>query len=192
MSGNEQRIEHQGLGVAIRHTLPFVRLNLRSLPLASFFFCAAMALLPLLALAGTLPRVTVPAKFSLSGDKVTLGALLALDPADAKLAAELDAVVLTAAPAPGQTKVLPAVEILRRLESVGVTTKTHVIVVPAEVAIVREAQTVTPAEISQRVIDEFLPGLPWKEVRLERIDVRRDDSTSKGEDGMDLQLPSGN
>ena len=171
MSGNEQRIEHQGLGVAIRHTLSFVRLNLRSLPLASFFFCAAMALLPLLALAGTLPRVTVPAKFSLSGDKVTLGALLALDPADAKLAAELGAVVLAAAPVPGQTKILPAVEILRRLESVGVTTKTHVIVVPAEVAIVREAQTVTPAEISQRVIDEFLPGLPWKEVRLERIDV---------------------
>ncbi|HEX2521560.1 MAG TPA: flagellar basal body P-ring formation chaperone FlgA, partial [Terriglobia bacterium] len=101
----------------------------------------------------------------------TLGSLLALDPANAKLTAELDAVVLTAAPAPGQTKVLPAVEILRRMESVGVTAKTHVIAVPTEVSIEREAQTVTPAEISQRVIEEFLPGLPWKEVRLERIDV---------------------
>jgi flagella basal body P-ring formation protein FlgA len=171
VSGNEQKIEHQGLSVTLRCKLPFVRLNPRSSRLASFFCCAALVSLPVFALAGTVARVTVPAKFTLSGDKVTLGSLLVLDPADAKLTAELAAVVLAAAPAPGQTKVLPAVEILRRLESVGVTTKTHVIVVPADVAIVREAQTVTPAEISQRVIDEFLPGLRWKEVRLERIDV---------------------
>jgi flagella basal body P-ring formation protein FlgA len=78
---------------------------------------------------------------------------------------------LAAAPAPGQTKILAGVEILRRLEPLGVTAKTHVIAVPTEVVIVCEAQKVTPAEISQRVIDEFLRGLPWKEVRLERIDV---------------------
>ena len=122
----------------------------------------------------------MPAKFALSADKVTLGALLVIDPADAKLAAQLDAVVLTAAPAPGQTKIMAAGEVLRRLETAGVTSKTHSIVVPAEVTIVREAQTVTAADISRHVIGEFLPGLPWKDVQMERIDVAESILLPKG------------
>ena len=167
-------IEDRGLRV-VRYYLSNVRVALPSLifnPQSSVVcFCAFVTFLSLSAFAGTLPRVTSPGTFTVSADRVTLGALLALDPADAKLAAQLDAAVLSAAPAPGQTKMVVAAEILRRLESVGVTRKTHSIVVPAEVTIVREAQTVTAAEISQHVTEEFLPGLPWKEVRLERIDV---------------------
>lgn len=168
------RIEDRGLRVA-RYYLSKVRVVLPSSifnPQSSVFcFCVFVTFLSLSAFAGTLPRLTAPAKFSVSADKVTLGALLAVDPADAKLAAQLDAVVLSAAPAPGQIKMVAAAEILRRLESVGVTSQTYSIVVPKEVAIVREAQTVTAAELSQRVIEEFLPGLPWKDVQLERIDV---------------------
>jgi flagella basal body P-ring formation protein FlgA len=121
--------------------------------------------------AETPQKVTAPAKLSVAGDKVTLGVLLALDTPEAKLAAQLDAVVLTTAPAPGQTKFVAGAEILRRLESVGVTGKTYSIGVPAEVTIVREAQTLTAADISQHIKDEFLPGLPWKDVRLERVDL---------------------
>ena len=178
MSSNKEKMETRGLRIddslvqqaAADHPRSSIFAPRPSV-LAYLCFGVSIVFLSLHGFAGTLPRVTAPAKLSLSGDKVTLGVLLALDPADAKLAAELDAVVLTAAPAPGQSKILAGVEILRRLESVGVTTKTYGIVVPTEVAIVREAQTVTPAEISQRVVEEFLPGLPWKEVRLERIDV---------------------
>jgi len=157
--------------MALCHKLLSSILDPRSSVLASLCLCAAVVFLPLSGLAGTLPKLTAPAKLNVSADKVTLGALLALDPADAKLAAQLDAVVVSAAPAPGQTKIVAAAEILRRLESVGVNSKTHSIVAPAEVAIVREAQAVTAAEISQHVIEEFLPGLPWKDVQLERIDV---------------------
>ncbi len=131
----------------------------------------SLAFLPLPGHAETPQKVTAPAKLSVAGDKVTLGVLLALDPPEAKLAAQLDAVVLTTAPAPGQTKFVAGAEILRRLESVGVTGKTYSIGVPAEVTIVREAQTVTAAAISQHIKDEFLPGLPWKDVRLERVDL---------------------
>ena len=145
--------------------------DLRFSVLATVFLCASLALLPLSGYAGTLPKLTAPAKFVVTDDKVTLGALLALDPPEAKLAAQLDAVVLTTAPAPGQTKFVAGAEILRRLESVGVTGKTYSIGVPAEVTIVREAQTVTAAAISQHIKDEFLPGLPWKDVRLERVDL---------------------
>ena len=174
MSGRRQTIEDRGLRVA-RHYLSKVRVAFPSSifnPQSSVLsFCVFVAFLSLSGFAGTLPKLTAPAKFNVSGDKVTLGVLLALDPADAKLAAQLDEVVLSAAPAPGQTKMVAAAEILRRLEAVGVTGKTFSIVVPAEVAIVREAQTVTAAELSQRVIEEFLPGLRWKDVQLERIDV---------------------
>jgi len=168
------RIEDRGLRVAryylskVGVVLPSSVFNPHSSVLSS---CAFVTFLSLSAFAGILPRLTTPATFSVSADRVTLGALLALDPADTKLAAQLDAIVLSAAPAPGQTKMVAAAEILRRLESVGVTRKTHSIVVPAEVMIVRETQTVTAAELSQRVIEEFLPGLPWKDVQLERIDV---------------------
>ena len=171
MSGNGQKIEKRRLKTNDSLVPQAAILDPRSALLAFLCLGVSIVILSLPGFAGTLPRVTAPAKFSLSGDKVTLGALLALDPRDTRLAAELEAVVLTAAPAPGQTKILAGVEILRGLESVGVTTKTYGIVVPTEVAILREAQTVTPAEISQRVVEEFLPGLPWKEVRLERIDV---------------------
>jgi flagella basal body P-ring formation protein FlgA len=140
----------------------------------------SLAFLPLSGHAGTLQKLTAPAKFAVTGDKVTLGALLALDPQEVKLAAQLDAVVLTTAPAPGQTKFVAGAEILRRLESVGVTGKTSTILVPAEVTIVREAQTVTAADISQRIKDEFLPGLPWKDVRLERVDLTENILLPKG------------
>lgn len=140
----------------------------------------SLAFLPLSDHAGTLQKLTAPANFAVTGDKVTLGALLVLDPPEVKLAAQLDAVVLTTAPAPGQTKFVVGPEILRRLESVGVTSGTYSIVVPAEVTIVREAQTVTAADISQRIKDEFLPSLPWKDVRLERIDLTENILLPKG------------
>lgn len=145
--------------------------DLRSFVTISLCFCASVAFFESFSLAGTLPRIMAPAKFTSSTEKVTLGALLTLDSSDTKLDTQLHALVLTAAPAPGQTKVVAAPEILRRLESVGVTSRTHSIVVPTEVTITREVQTVTAAEIAQRVIGEFLPALPWKDVQLERIDV---------------------
>ena len=140
-----------------------------------------MALLSLPGLAGTLQKLTASAKLNVTGDKVTLGTLMALDSADAKLLAQLDAVLLTTAPQAGQTKTVVAAEILRRLESIGVTSKTHSIVVPAEVTIARDVQTVTAADISQRVMEKFLPSLPWKDVRLERIDLTENILLPKGE-----------
>lgn len=161
----------RGLRIACCHKLLSSIPDLRSLVMISLCLCASVAFLDSFGLAGTLPRIVAPAKFTASADKVTLGVLLTLDPSDTKLDAQLDALVLTAAPAPGQTKVVAAPEILRRLESAGVTSKTHSIVVPEVVTITREVQTVTAAEISQRVNGEFLSALPWKDVQLERIDV---------------------
>ncbi len=135
MSGNKENIENRRLRIDDSLVPHGAIVHPRSSVLAYLCLGVSIVFLSLHGFAGTLPRVTAPAKFSLSGEKVTLGALLALDPADAKLAADLEAVVLTAAPAPGQTKILAGVEILRGLESVGVTTKTYGIVVPTEVAI---------------------------------------------------------
>jgi flagella basal body P-ring formation protein FlgA len=120
---------------------------------------------------GKLVRLTAPTKVSLASDRVTLGLLLKPDPANPELTAQLDEVVLTAAPPPGQMKTVAAAEILRRLEAMGVTSRTHSIAVPAEIAITREARMVTVSEISEHIVQEFLPGLPWKDARLERIDV---------------------
>src|SRR5262245_34961002 len=180
VSGNEQMTEQRGLSIDQRHTLRSSILALRSLLLASLSLCACLVFLPLAGHAGTLQKLTAPAKLTVTVDKVTLGALLALDPPEVKLAAQLDAVALTTAPAPGQTKFVVGAEILRRLESVGVTSKTHSIVMPAEVTIVREAQTVTAADISQRIKDGFLPSLPWNDVRLERVDLAENILLPKG------------
>lgn len=120
---------------------------------------------------GKLPKLTAPAKISLASDRVTLGELLRPYPADPELAARLDAVLVTAAPPPGQTRIVAASEVLRRLDAMGVTGSTHSIAVPAEITITREARTVTASEISERIVQDFLPGLPWKDARLERIDV---------------------
>ena len=119
--------------MACYHRLLCSILCLRSLLTISLCLSAVVALLPLSGLAGTLQKLTAPSKMGVTGDKVTLGALLTLDPPEPKLAAQLDAKVLTAAPAPGQTKFVVGAEILWRLESIGVTSKTHSIVVPAEV-----------------------------------------------------------
>lgn len=155
-------------------------LHSRSSVFAFLCFCASAALLPSSGLAGSLQKLTAPGKLSVIADKVTLGGMLTIDPADAKLAAQLDAVVLTTAPAPGQTKIVAGAEIVRRLESVGVTSKAYSIVVPAEVTIAREVQTVTPAEVSQHLTDEFLPGLPWRDVHLERVDLTENILLPKG------------
>jgi len=184
MRTNRQKTEDRGSRVELRRKLcsmvdpRFIVLAALCLLMVSHSNSAASSLSS--GLAGLSPRLTAPTKLSVIADKVTLGGMLTIEPADAKLMAQLDAVVLTAAPAPGQTKIVAATEVLRRLESLGVTSKTNSIVVPAEVTILREAQTVTSAEISQRIAEEFLPVLPWKDVQLERVDVTENILLPKG------------
>ena len=177
---SRQKIEDRGLKIAIWHNLRSSILNPRSAVFASLCLCASVAILSLSGLAGPLQKLTAPTKVSVSSDKVTLDGLMVLDPADAKLAIQLGAVFLATAPPAGQTKVLVASEILRRLESIGVTSKTHSIFVPAEVTIMREVQTVTATDISRHIVEEFLPGLPWRDVQLERVDVTENILLPKG------------
>jgi hypothetical protein len=60
------------------HKLLCSILCLRSLLMISLCLCAVVALLPLSGLAGTLQRLTAPSKMGVTGDQVTLGALLTL------------------------------------------------------------------------------------------------------------------
>jgi len=178
VTGNDQTMHGRGLKTAFAGG--FLSPGLDALSTGFISLCLSVFLLPLSCLAGTLPKLTAPAKFRLGADRVTLGALLVSDPAEAKLVEQLKATVLTAAPPPGQTKIITALEILRRLESVGVTSKGYVLVVPPEITIEREAQLVTATEISDRVSQEFLPRLSWKDIRLERIDLAESILLPKG------------
>ncbi len=151
-----------------------------------------MAFLPLSGHAGTLQKLTAPAKFSCEWRQSDIGCVCwrLIRRRQAGRPTRRGSVDHGSSAGTDQDS-WQQPRFCGGLKSVGVTSKTHSIVVPAEVTIVREAQTVTAADISQRVKDEFLPGLPWKDVRLERIDLTETILASKGEDGMDLQLSSG-
>jgi flagellar basal body P-ring formation protein FlgA len=74
---------------------------------------------------------------------------------------------ISTSPAPGQAKVLEASDVYSRLEVLGISG----IQVPDCIRVERQAQTLEPWQIEERVRNEFLPRLGWEETRLQEIGV---------------------
>ncbi len=116
-------------------------------------------------------RVIARSSATVIGTQITLGTLLKIRPTNAELCKKLDGIVMAPAPRPGQSKKISAIEIRKRLESIGVNPPRFMISVPDELTVLRQFQTVTTEDIIEKVSREFLPRLPWKDIQVERIDL---------------------
>ena len=117
------------------------------------------------------PRITAFPEVTVSGDKIRLGALLKVESHDSKLQELMDSTVLTSSPAPGKSKAVSEVEIIHRLEALGIGAERFSIKLPAEILVSRRFQTLTLSEIASRITQEFLPELRWKDAHLEKVEV---------------------
>jgi flagella basal body P-ring formation protein FlgA len=128
-----------------------------------------------------LPGIKAQAQLSVAGDRVTLGTLLTPWELDPELASRLDSNLVTSAPPPGQKKIVAAADILRRLDSIGITNDNYSIDLPPEIEILRRYQTITPVDVAQQVKRQFLSQLRWRDVQLERIEVQENTLLPVGE-----------
>jgi flagella basal body P-ring formation protein FlgA len=90
---------------------------------------------------------------------------------NSSLREQLNSAILGLAPQPGKTKVLAGAEVIRKLESFGVTQENYCVDVPEEIRVSRRSRILSFADLRKTVVQQFLPGLPWREVSLERLEV---------------------
>jgi flagella basal body P-ring formation protein FlgA len=133
---------------------------------------ALVFLLTGLVMAGPkIPQLTGLKAVEITGAKVMLNDVLLAQGASTRLSQQLNSATVCMAPQPGRTKVLAGADVLRALESLGLTSERCLIEVPAEIRVSRRAQTLTSQDIEQLMAAEFLPTLPYKKVRIERLEV---------------------
>jgi flagella basal body P-ring formation protein FlgA len=75
------------------------------------------------------------------------------------------------APQAGKSKNVSGIDVIQKLESLGVTTRDYSIQMPEEIKVSRFSRTLRIDDLENAVAREFLPKLPWREVRLENLEV---------------------
>lgn len=147
------------------------RLQRFSLTFGCASVASALILLNSALLASTLPKITASPEANVADDKIRLGTLLKVESHDRKLEELLDSTVLTSSPPPGKSKIVTGSEIIHRLEALGLDVPRFSVKFPAEITVFRQFQVLTVPEIVDRINREFLPGLRWKNVRLEKVEM---------------------
>jgi flagella basal body P-ring formation protein FlgA len=132
-----------------------------------------LVLCPLVLWAGTAvkPRILCKGEVAIAGGEIFLGDLLRFQAVNSSLREQLNSAILGLAPQPGKTKVLAGAEVIRKLESFGVTQENYCVDVPEEIRVSRRSRILSFADLRKTVVQQFLPGLPWREVSLERLEV---------------------
>jgi flagellar basal body P-ring formation protein FlgA len=136
-----------------------------ALLVAMFFWCLGWVF------AASVPTLTVTSEVIVVGEKVSLGMLLVSPDETAGLTEALNETIVTESPKAGNSKILEAAEVYRRLKAVGIRKEEYQIQVPEFIKIRRKSQMLRIPDIESKVREEFLPTLQWEEVQLERIDI---------------------
>ena len=149
----------------------------------------AVFLTGFLVAAPKIPQFTGLKAVEVTGARIMLNDVLVVRGASAKLSEQLNSATLCMAPQPGRTKVLAGDDVLRALEDLGLTSERCLVEIPAEIRVSRRAQTLTTQDIEQLMTDEFLPTLPYKKVRIERLEVPESIQLPEGKVVVSFECP---
>jgi flagella basal body P-ring formation protein FlgA len=117
------------------------------------------------------PKVLGRADVMVKGRVIYLGDLLHTESIKPEIKDQLNSTTVSPAPQAGRSKTLTGVEVMQKLESLGVTTHDYSIQMPEEIKVSRSSRTLKIGDLENAVAREFLPKLPWREVRLENLEV---------------------
>jgi flagella basal body P-ring formation protein FlgA len=140
--------------------------------------------------AAELPRVTLNSEASVVGPNIVVSDLLTEDSKRLLAGKSLEAVSLSVSPLPGKAKLLDLRAVRDKLTEVGITSDRYSIQIPEQIRVDRRAQLVLPREIQERIEHDFLPGLPWEEVRLVELDIREPIALPLGDLFLRFQQPA--
>lgn len=104
----------------------------------------------------------------IQGSQITLASLVKLPGMTAAQKQLLQQNVIGISPQPGKTKIIAGEVVRQHLASLGLDSDSGII--PEEICVTRESQILTLPEVIERIQSQFLPTLPWKEVKVERIE----------------------
>jgi len=124
-----------------------------------------------LTLATSVHMLSAAPEVTVVGDKISLGMLLKPSQAGSDLTELLNNTIVTDSPKAGRSKIIEAAEIDRRLEAVGIHKGDNRIQVPESIKVTRKAQMLRALDIESKVKTDFLPTLPWEDIKLERVDI---------------------
>lgn len=130
--------------------------------------CAAASLgakaeLPTLAV---LPEISVKGTKVFVADLLTEGSQAVLNGDD-----RMKGAAVTVSPLPGKSKLLDGKVVRDRLADLGITPANFSIRVPEQIRIQRQGQILLVSDIENRIREQFLPTLPFPDVRLEEIGI---------------------
>jgi flagella basal body P-ring formation protein FlgA len=132
-------------------------------------------------------RIVIPSRVPVKGESISLATLLKLEGPTPTWAGLLNNSIVALSPPLGKSREIPGVEILRRLESLGITTDQYAISVPTVVQVERESLAVTPHEIEAKVVSEFLPRLHWDRVQLDAIEIPESVLVPRGNVSLNIE-----
>jgi flagella basal body P-ring formation protein FlgA len=160
-----------------------LRMFLQGQMLAGLIFCTYVSA----AATPAKPRILGKGEVIITGGEIFLGDLLRFESVDSSLREQLTSAIMSLAPQPGKTRILAGAEVFRKLESFGVTQENYSIEVPEEITVSRRSRILGFADLQNTVIQQFLPGLPWKEVSLEKLEVPEPVLLPEGEPGFTFE-----
>jgi flagella basal body P-ring formation protein FlgA len=109
-----------------------------------------------------LPEVQV------QGTQITLASLVKFQGLTEVQKQLLQQTMIGPSPQPGKTKTIAGETVHQHLASLGLEDRS--VVIPEEIRITRESRIWTLPEVLEKIQGDFLPTLPWEEVRLEKVE----------------------
>jgi flagella basal body P-ring formation protein FlgA len=117
------------------------------------------------------PKILGKREVIISGGEIFLSDLLRFESIDSSLREQLASAIMGLAPLPGKSKILAGAEVFKKLQGFGVTQENYSIDVPEEITVSRRSKILGFADLQNTVIQQFLPGLPWKDVSLVKLEI---------------------
>jgi flagella basal body P-ring formation protein FlgA len=152
------------------------------------FAMVAVTTLPLLG-RPELRSLTVVEQVAVDGSKIFLTDLLTRESLSVLADNRLGVTPVALSPLPGKAKMVDGRTVQERLAGLGITSDRFAIRIPERIRIERLAQTLSPADIEGLVRGQFLPGLPWQEVRLEEMSISEPTMLPNGQLEVAFQRP---
>jgi len=154
------------------------------------FLFLVLEALTLSVAAAELPKITLNSEAAVVGPNVTISDLLTKDSNRLLTDKGLEAISLSVSPLPGKTKLLDLRAVRDKLAELGITSDRYSLQIPEQIRVERRAQLMLPGDVQERIQREFLPGLPWEEVRLVELDMREPIALPLGELSIRFQQPA--
>ncbi|HVN81032.1 MAG TPA: flagellar basal body P-ring formation chaperone FlgA [Terriglobia bacterium] len=117
------------------------------------------------------PKILGRADLVVRGRVIYLGDLLQTELLKPEIKEQFNSITVSPAPPAGKSKTLPGIDVIQKLESLGITTRDYSIQMPEDIKVSRSSRTLRTDDLENAVAREFLPKLPWREVRLENLEV---------------------